>query len=232
MRRLPFGSAISSSTIAMTEVLGSEALERVTDLLALGLALLGLSLRGAVIGFAYIKRGGRLKRVYAKDLVTEGLFGVCRNPLYLGNLLICLAIFLMHGNVWVLTIGMGFFLAVYQCIVLVEEAYLTGEFGDAYLRYCAEAPRWLPRLNRLKEATAGMTFKARRSIDKDYATIALTLAVLAATEAYEVLAAPALLAQANYVAVLVAVMILCGIWTILIKLSKRRAAYARAKQVS
>lgn len=215
-----------------TEIFGSGTLENVKDLLAFAIAILGLAVRAAVIGFAYIKRGGRLKRVYAADLVTEGMFGVCRNPLYLGNLLICLAIFLMHGDVLIFALGTGIYILIYQCIVLAEEAYLTDKFGEAYRRYCAEVPRWLPRLSHFRHATEGMTFKARRVIDKDYATIALSLTVLAATEAYEVLAAPAPLAHPNTLVFLTAAMVACGIWTALIKLRKRRAAYARTERVS
>jgi hypothetical protein len=33
--------------------------------------------RGATIGFEYIIRGGRNKRVYAEDLVTNGLYRLC-----------------------------------------------------------------------------------------------------------------------------------------------------------
>ena len=67
---------------------GSLEFDRWLDLAGLAVVLAGQALRAAVIGFAYIKRGGRNKRVHAASLVTTGLFGVCRNPLYLGNLLI------------------------------------------------------------------------------------------------------------------------------------------------
>ena len=69
-------------------VLGSATLEQWKDAAALLIVFAGLILRATVIGYAYIKRGGLNKRVYAKDLVTEGMFGVCRNPLYVGNMLI------------------------------------------------------------------------------------------------------------------------------------------------
>ena len=51
-------------------------------------ALLGQLVRGITIGFEYIIRGGRNKRVYAENLVTEGFYRLCRNPMYVGNLLI------------------------------------------------------------------------------------------------------------------------------------------------
>src|SRR5262245_37956561 len=133
-----------------TELFGSEWLEHAKDVLAVGIVFLGLTLRATVIGFAYIRRGGKNKRVYAEHLVTAGMFALSRNPLYLGNLLICLGIFLMHGNLFVLLIGFLFYAAVYQCIVLAEEAYLLRKFGVAYQAYCADVPRWIPDLSRFR----------------------------------------------------------------------------------
>ena len=51
-------------------------------------ALSGQILRVLTIGLAYIKSGGKKKQVYAEKLVQNGIFAHCRNPLYLGNLLI------------------------------------------------------------------------------------------------------------------------------------------------
>src|SRR4051812_16294908 len=47
----------------------------------------GQLIRGLTIGLAYIVRGGKDKQVYAEELVTEGMFNHCRNPLYVGNIL-------------------------------------------------------------------------------------------------------------------------------------------------
>ena len=66
--------------------------------MAVLIAMSGLAVRGVVIGLAYIKRGGLNKKVYAANLVTEGMFSVCRNPLYVGNMLIYTGEFLMFGN--------------------------------------------------------------------------------------------------------------------------------------
>ncbi|MGH8311460.1 MAG: methyltransferase family protein, partial [Steroidobacteraceae bacterium] len=59
---------------------------------ALGLgasvALAGQAIRAITIGLKYIIRGGRERRVYAEDLVTDGLYAHTRNPMYVGNLLI------------------------------------------------------------------------------------------------------------------------------------------------
>ena len=51
------------------------------------ITITGQSIRGATIGLAYIVRGGKEGKVYAEDLVTTGIFNHCRNPLYVGNVL-------------------------------------------------------------------------------------------------------------------------------------------------
>jgi len=137
-----------------------------------GLALLlaGQALRFATIGYQYIERGGKDKKVYAKDLVTGGLFSACRNPLYVGNLLIYTGVFAVHGNPASLAAGAALFLFAYVAIVAAEENYLRGRFGEAYDRYCADVARWLPDFRRLPEATAGMRFDVRRMLRKDYST--------------------------------------------------------------
>lgn len=59
-------------------------------ILGLFITISGELIRGLTIGLAYIIRGGRDKKVYAEKLVTEGLFNHCRNPLYVGNILMLL----------------------------------------------------------------------------------------------------------------------------------------------
>jgi protein-S-isoprenylcysteine O-methyltransferase Ste14 len=209
------------------EIFGSRRLEMAADVLALAIVLAGLGLRAVTIGYAYIKRGGKRKRVYAANLVTEGMFGVCRNPLYLGNTLICCGTFLMHGDAFVMAVGIGFYVAVYQCIVLAEEAYLHANFGEAYRAYTADVPRWVPKPSRFRTATQDMHFDPRRVIFKDYTTIATTLTVLAMTQAYEHVVLPTSFAGANYYVFLGAVVLISGIAVLALSRAKRRMAPVR-----
>lgn len=158
--------------------------------LALSLAIGGLALRGIVIGYAYIKRGGVNKKVYAADLVTDGMFGVCRNPLYVGNVLIYTGLFLFHGHPLVIVLGVPMFLFFYVSLVAAEEAYLANKFGEGYQEYCRDVPRWSLKLSRFEESTKGMTFNVWRVITKDYTTAATTLITLTLTEVYRYVTLP------------------------------------------
>ena len=168
-----------------SEYLGSERLEDIVDWIAVLMVTAGLVVRCAVIGFKYIKRGGLNKKVYAENLVTDGFFGACRNPLYVGNFLIYTGVLLKHGAGPVLVIGVAFFAFVYTAIVAAEEYFLRNAFGVAYEAYCKDVPRWIPKFSRLKEATKGMKFNLKRALLKDYGTIANAIVILTLLELLE-----------------------------------------------
>lgn len=164
---------------------GSESLEEWKDVAAVAITLSGLLFRAAVIGFAYIKRGGLNKKVYADNLVTEGFFGTCRNPLYVGNMLIYSGVFLMHGHPAVVVTGIVSYWLIYESIIAAEEFFLRQKFGPGYDAYCRDVPRWIPRLSRLKAATQGMAFNFKRVLVKDYTTVANAVMALLLLELLE-----------------------------------------------
>ena len=87
-------------------------------------ALSGQILRVLTIGLAYIKRGGKKKQVYAEKLVQNGIFAHCRNPLYLGNLLILIGVGIAANSLPFVLFGIPFFLFAYLAIIHAEENYL------------------------------------------------------------------------------------------------------------
>ena len=164
---------------------GTEVWDRWLDWLGALIAFGGQALRAATIGFAYIKRGGLNKQVYADRLVTGGLFGVCRNPLYLGNALILLGLLVVFNHPVAYLCGIGFFGFAYHAIVRTEESYLLAKFGAEYRNYCGRVNRWLPDLARLRPALAGMRFSWRRVVLKDYGSTAGWLCIALLLEDYE-----------------------------------------------
>lgn len=204
------------------EYWGLEWLEGLKDVAAALIVLAGLALRASVIGFAYIKRGGLNKQVYADKLVTEGFFGVCRNPLYVGNFIIYFGVLLMHGSPLVIVLGMAFFGFVYSAIVAAEEYFLRGKFGEEFTAYCREVPRWGFKMERFRQATQDMEFSLKRVIAKDYTTMTNAIIALAAIEFMEeVIFYPEQGESVMYVALLsvIAVMIFAAVF--IRKLKKR-----------
>ncbi|MCG3200517.1 MAG: hypothetical protein NFCOHLIN_00372 [Gammaproteobacteria bacterium] len=164
---------------------GSLAGDLWLDLAGFLVAMAGQALRAAVIGYAYIKRGGLNKKVHADRLVTEGYFGHARNPLYDGNLLILAGLFVIHNSPWVYLIGSLYFLSAYRAIVAAEETFLFARFGEEYASYCARVHRWWPRLRGLRATMQGMAFNWRRVVIKDCASACTWMIMCLVLIAYE-----------------------------------------------
>lgn len=206
-------------------VAGSPTLTLVKDLFAILVILSGLALRATVVGYKYIQRGGLKKKVYAKDLVTEGMFGVCRNPLYVGNMLLYSGVFLLHGNPLLVVVGIGLFAFMYQCIVYAEEAFLLKTFGDAYRAYCSDVPRWALQVGKFAESTEGMTFNVKRVIGKDYSTVSSAMLAILATEMYKFASTGPIEDKTGPLVAIGILMALVGVATAVISYMKRRGAF-------
>ena len=155
------------------------------DLIGILMVVGGAAIRAAVVGLAYIRRGGIDKKVAADTLVTEGIFAHCRNPLYVGNLLIAFGFFVTHGNPVTMIAGGLFFLYAYHAIVAAEEEFLATKFGAAYAAYCAEVPRWAFKLRDLGETFRSMKFNWKRVVAKEYTTTFTWMLTLLGILAYE-----------------------------------------------
>jgi len=108
---------------------------------------------GAVIGlpcvweFAWRGLGTPAPFDPPRRLVVTGPYRYVRNPMYLGMgiAMAGFAIVFPHGaNVFLGELGAAFAL-VFAFIVLYEEPMLRRMFGDAYLEYCRNVRRWIPR---------------------------------------------------------------------------------------
>ncbi|HEY8897559.1 MAG TPA: isoprenylcysteine carboxylmethyltransferase family protein [Niastella sp.] len=139
-------------------------------ILGLVITVTGQMIRGATIGLAYIIRGGKEGKVYAEELVTGGIFHHCRNPLYVGNILMLCGVGVLSNSLLYIGIFIPFFLFVYQAIVLAEENFLRNKFGEQYNRYAGTVNRWLPALHGIGATFKSMHFKWRRWILKEYNT--------------------------------------------------------------
>ncbi len=111
------------------------------------LSALGEAVRVTTIGMQYIVRGGRDRRVYAKDLVTGGFYAHTRNPMYVGNVLILVGLAVASNSWFCAVVLTAAYVFVCVAIVAAEESYLRDKFGAAFDEYCRDVPRWLPRMS-------------------------------------------------------------------------------------
>lgn len=76
-------------------------------------------------------------------LVTSGVYGITRNPMYVGMLLILFAFVLWLGAPSAFVIMGAFFLSIDRFQIKAEEHVLSQKFGDDYQNYKGRVPRWL-----------------------------------------------------------------------------------------
>jgi protein-S-isoprenylcysteine O-methyltransferase Ste14 len=195
----------------------------VATLLGLLVATVGQALRVATIGLQYIVRGGRDRRVYAEDMVTEGLYAHCRNPMYVGNLLILTGMIIVANRWPPAAVALPFFTFVYMAIVAAEEAYLQQRFGAAFLAYAAAVPRWRIQFKGIAETFAASRFRWRRAVLKEYGTPFGWLMGALALSLWNLWRAGLWHAREDAVTVLVAAMLATVVvWAIIRSLKKSR----------
>lgn len=130
----------------------------------------GQLIRGLTIGLAYIIRGGKQGKPFADKLVTEGIFNHCRNPLYIGNILMLLGIGILANSFVYVFIVIPVFLFIYQAIVIAEEDFLRKKFGRGFDDYCLQVNRWLPNMKGFTKTFNSMSFKWKRWVIKEHTT--------------------------------------------------------------
>lgn len=78
-----------------------------------------------------------------RALVTAGIHGWSRNPIYVGMFLAYGGIGVAAQSAWVLILLLPLAIAMRYGVVIREEAYLERRFGEAYRDYKARVRRWL-----------------------------------------------------------------------------------------
>jgi len=198
----------------------------VAAVIGLVIAALGQLVRATTIGLRYIVRGGRGHRVYADDLVTEGLFRHTRNPMYVGKFLMVLGAGIA-SNRWPAALGItAAYTFMYYAVVVAEESYLRGKFGAAFDDYCRQVPRWLPRLTGLGATLSESEFHWRRVLAKEYsAPLGWTLPIVA-VGVYNLSSDPAQNARVGWLLGVLAAAI--GLWLVAGFLKRTNARLVRA----
>ena len=79
-------------------------------------------------------------------LVTTGVYGIVRNPLYLSNGLLAMGMAILFRSLYAFLFSIPYLLS-YLPIIRLEEKDLLGKYGGEYLEYRKKVPwRMIPKL--------------------------------------------------------------------------------------
>ena len=76
-------------------------------------------------------------------LITGGLFRFSRNPVYVSMSLLYAGVAVLLDNLWVLLLLVPLHIIMHYGVIVREERYLEGKFGEEYVRYKAAVRRWI-----------------------------------------------------------------------------------------
>ncbi|MFA5778549.1 MAG: isoprenylcysteine carboxylmethyltransferase family protein [Elusimicrobiota bacterium] len=131
--------------------LDSKITDAFFDVFGFILALLGFFVRVVVIGYKRPGTSGRGTNIDVKEVVTDGMYQVCRNPLYLANFLMWFGLAVMWWEIYFFAVIVGFFAVEYFFIIKAEESYLSDKFGSAYNDYKKSVPAFFPRIKNFRK---------------------------------------------------------------------------------
>ena len=145
--------------------------------LALAVAFAGLALRVITVAFAPEGTSSRDTRALrAPALNTTGAYSLMRHPLYLGSALMWVGV-AMSLRVWwfVVIVALVYWLYV-ERLMLAEEVFLEGLFGDQFRRWAGQTPGFLPSLRGWRPASGSIQW--RRVLSEHNGLLGLSFALL------------------------------------------------------
>lgn len=124
-----------------------EAIDRILAGLPVWVGLAVLICGSLVDGAAVLalRRHGTtfMPNVGTQVLATAGIYGLSRNPIYLGNTIALLGVALVLRWSWLLLLVPVTMAAVSALAIAREERHLEVRFGEAYRDYKARVRRWI-----------------------------------------------------------------------------------------
>ena len=129
----------------------SQRYELIFEICCFIVSLSGLLVRMLSIGYAKPGTSGRnTTEQIADNLNTSGMYSICRHPLYLGNFLMAVGLFMFTGSYWFAIIGAMLYVFVYERIIITEEGFLVTEFGETFKEWAKTTPCVIPRFRAWK----------------------------------------------------------------------------------
>jgi len=145
----------------------SNGFRETLSVICLCITLVGISIRCITTGYAPKGTSGRNTREQvAEQLNTTGIYSTCRNPLYLGNLIILSGIVLLVGSWEFFLIVLLAYILYYERIIFTEEEFLEEKFGDTYRNWASKTPFLIPSFSHWRKPD--IEFNWKRTVKKEF----------------------------------------------------------------
>ncbi|QMU29915.1 methyltransferase family protein [Adhaeribacter radiodurans] len=133
----------------------------------LTVSLAGLIIRAITVGHTPKGTSGRnTDKQIAECLNHTGIYSVVRHPLYLGNFLMWLGLFLFIGIWWFVVICALAYWLYYERIMFAEEEFLRRSYPNTYEKWASQTPAFFPRLTGWKASI--LPFSLRNVLKREY----------------------------------------------------------------
>jgi protein-S-isoprenylcysteine O-methyltransferase Ste14 len=133
-------------------------------------SLLGQFIRIVTVGKVPMDTSGRNTKLQkAGSINTFGIYSVVRHPLYLGNYFMWFGIFLLIPLLWVQVVFSLIYWIYYERIMIAEEEFLRGKFGNEYTDWAKNIPAFIPSFKNYKKNPMKYSFK--NIIGREYTSI-------------------------------------------------------------
>ena len=141
--------------------------EKAFNALCLVISFSGLLIRCLTIG--YVPKGTSRRsstEQIAQTLNTTGMYSIVRHPLYLGNFMMFLGVFLFIQVCWFVLLATLVFFFYYERIMYAEEEYLRMKHGDTFVRWAAQTPAFLPMVRQWSPWS--LPFSLKNVLQREY----------------------------------------------------------------
>lgn len=156
-----------------------EALDEFLDILGIFVLLFGFLIR-------VIARGHKAEVSWnGRSLMSDGLYGLVRHPMYFGTLLIGLGIVFVLFEWWTFLIFLLVFLAIYTPQVRKEENSLLQLFGEEYKVYCKKTPKYFPNRNFFRVNPRDYLFLKWAWLKKELPSLIVVSIIIIALETWQ-----------------------------------------------
>jgi protein-S-isoprenylcysteine O-methyltransferase Ste14 len=137
--------AIMTVIAVMLSVLGYISKFEINPLISTSLGII-LIVLGAAFWMKAVFNSDIQSNIKKNSLVTTGVYGLVRHPIYAAFLYALTGILLIANNMFLMVLPLMYWAILTAVMIKTEEAWLIEEYGDDYIDYSRKVNRFIPKV--------------------------------------------------------------------------------------